>query len=265
MYLRRVRLRQLRVRLRSRRREEEEEREGLGEEREGVGEKVGGAGWRRNSEVSSLHVAAEGGGACLCPQPHRAPKAPSDDGKSHSGVDSSSSGREAAAGVFLADGLDWLDSGSAKTILLNNPPKNYGRWTTHRGKALLAHPILIGGPTDNFAWRCCFCGRSYASGEQFYSLVKHFVSKKHMTGAAGGADLPGMRLVVDRSLKLGGSQVDMQRIGRMAATMGLQRNMSFRQVATMTHAIHNSVLSIVGDSDVTFTQLAACTRTTSRS
>ncbi len=42
---------------------------------------------------------------------------------------------------------DWLDSGSVKTTLLNTPPKNYGRWTTHRGKALLAHPILIGGPT----------------------------------------------------------------------------------------------------------------------
>ena len=41
---------------------------------------------------------------------------------------------------------DWLDSSSAKTILLKNPPKNYGKWTTHRGKALLAHPILIGGP-----------------------------------------------------------------------------------------------------------------------
>ncbi len=63
----------------------------------------------------------------------------------------------------------------------------------------------------------------YASSEQFSSLVKHFVSKKHMTAAAGGADLPGMRLVVDRLLKLGGSQMDLERIGRMAARMGLQR------------------------------------------
>ena len=75
--------------------------------------------------------------------------------------------------------------------------------------------------------------------------------------SGGGGGSGGDGLVVDRSLKLGASQMDLGRIGRMAATMGLQRNVSFRHVATMTHAIHNSVLSIIGDSDVTFTQLAA--------